>query len=679
MSQPTNPFHELYLTESITSESFVKLFSPFLVRHALALFQPGNVILKGLPGSGKSMLLNLLKPELRLAYAKAGEPFPVPKNFSRFIGAGINLNRSGAVDFGQQPVERDNLETTPLYFGDFLNYSIVFDILQSVKTLSKAGGGEIAEEIGIHFDSERIDNFASHFAQDDCWFGYLDGTQTFEELMARLKKRVTTYRSFLNHNSPSLPSIIKKTKTGIGIPVYTTAQYLRDFDVIDPNVDVFVRIDQYEELVWLDAAKPIGEVFQSVVHRLLGLRDARVSYRIGTRQFAWAEKATMFGTTAFLENERNLKEINIDEVLQRKENRRTWTFPAFAEEIFKRRIALSQYQSTQVSGMTDLEWVFGRTLVPEKKASEYVKTKEAKLRVIYVDKENEWPKAWKRFLEKLAEADVLSARLGEAWARQRNKENIVHRIPRKRPYVWETKPWWRKERIQQALMQIASRNQQQLVWSGVDDVLGLSGGNILAFLSLCQHIWDVWIRDSHDDRWREPVLPKIDVQIQSIGIQEASKEWYEKIAKAEHGDAMRQRFIRHLGSLMYQRLVSDWPMSNPGHNGFSVILDDLDREPEVRKFLREATDFGDLFGSRHTSKTKGEKRWKWYLNPIISPYFNVPYVHTKEPRYVSITDVAEWMENAKLNLESTKAAGTGKEPQPNNGQMRLPLEGHSRD
>ncbi|RZJ78267.1 MAG: hypothetical protein EOO47_14345 [Flavobacterium sp.] len=57
-----NPFHELYVGESVGPDKFVGLFSNVIVEHALSLFQPGHVVLKGLPGSGKSMLLNLLKP-----------------------------------------------------------------------------------------------------------------------------------------------------------------------------------------------------------------------------------------------------------------------------------------------------------------------------------------------------------------------------------------------------------------------------------------------------------------------------------------------------------------------------------------------------------------------------------------------------------------------------------------
>ena len=98
MGARVNPFHELYMTETIRPNDFVDVFSPLLVSDAMELFQPGNVVLMGVQGSGKSMLLALLKPQVQIAYRRAERSFPVPDEFNRFIGAGLNLTRSGAID-----------------------------------------------------------------------------------------------------------------------------------------------------------------------------------------------------------------------------------------------------------------------------------------------------------------------------------------------------------------------------------------------------------------------------------------------------------------------------------------------------------------------------------------------------------------------------------------------------
>lgn len=251
----------------------------------------------------------------------------------------------------------------------------------------------------------------------------------------------------------------------------------------------------------------------------------------------------MFGTSASLENERTHKVIAIDEVLQRHENRTSWIFPDFAEDIFMRRMKSAGYERPEKANSL-LSYVFGSSLTPEHEVQAYVKSKTSPDKIIKLEKD--WPQSWNDYLREIAKSDLLSATLGSAWARQKGKSKIVHdeKFPNVPP--WSEKVWWKKERYPLALMQIASRNQQQLQWSGKEEILSLSGGNILAFLSLCQHIWDVWLRFMRDVPMVSPELPQIERSVQTIGIQESSHEWFEKIAEAEHGDYRRQRFIRYL-------------------------------------------------------------------------------------------------------------------------------------
>jgi len=650
MKTRKNPFQELYVTEAFINgagESFVEGFSPLIVQHAMGLFQPGNVVLKGLPGSGKSMLLNLLRPDTRISYRNAGVDFPVPKEFSSFIGAGINLNLSGADTFGLRPFDKNpeiNKFITPLYFGDFVNCWIVHDIFSSIIKFQKTGDKALCHEVGVTAKPDSVDVAARLLAADDCWFGYF-GTDLSccDDLLKGLAKRIMAYRSFAQRNIEEIPAEIQHSKTDIGIPITKAVQHLRDSGVIGAHVQVYVRIDQYEELAWLDEIRSYGAVFQQVIHKLLGLRDSRVSYRVGTRRFAWAPDPTMFGTTARIENERTHKEINLDEILLRHENRRTWTFPKIAADIFRRRLKNSGYQLNG-KRVSLLRHVVGRSLAPNGEIKEYVKSDNPADRLIRFDKS--WPGDFNEYLRRIAKDDLLSAVLGSAWARQKGKSGIVLERPLPETPPWESKVWWKKERYPIALMQIASRNQQQLRWSGEEELLALSGSNILAFLSLCQHIWDAWLRDMQFESLADDEVPQISRSVQSIGVQEASQEWFHKIGNSEHGDYRRERFIRYLGEIFYRRLIDDVAMSNPGHNGFSIKIYDLESSPSIQKFLNTLEDFGDLMGMKHTSKTKGEKRWKWYLNPILSPYFNIFHVHTKEPIYATSNQVNEWIEQA---------------------------------
>ncbi len=137
-----NPFDSAYMTEDIDENRYPDIFSTLLVPETSALFKRGNTVLVGTQGSGKTMLLNLLKPEIRFRYYKLecdtrdsrftflpdqlGEPF---------IGCGIHISKRAVVEFGQRPILDSDFEVSVeeynVYFADFLNYLLVEDLLKS--------------------------------------------------------------------------------------------------------------------------------------------------------------------------------------------------------------------------------------------------------------------------------------------------------------------------------------------------------------------------------------------------------------------------------------------------------------------------------------------------------------------------------------------------------------------
>ena len=653
MAALSNPFHTPDLTETIKPATFVELFSPLLIPDTLVLFRPGNVVLKGIQGTGKSMLLNLLKPEIRIAYDEADAPFPVPEADSVFLGAGINITRSGALDFGQRSLDStsgDDLSEFPILFGDFLNYWIATDILDSVDRLRRHRKGRLADTLEFDVRPAAMDGFARELSRDPCWFDYLDDIGDYRSLRERLAARIRIYRDFLNlnRNRDTIPSEIRESKTRAGEPISVVSQTLWSSGIIPEHVSVFIRIDQYEQLARLEnrsEGRALYGNYRAIIHRILGMRDPRVSYRIGTRRHAWDEAPGIYGSTAILEELRDYRVVDLDDILRREETKRG-PFASFAEDVFERRIRHEGYRAAD-PGQPHIKQVLGSTLSSRHKAKMYAKTTTEFLRL-----EDDWPDEVKECLRNLATRDPLSAKLGEAWIRQQI-ERPEPRLPTKEHLPWEdrNKPWWKKERIGIALLQIAARQRQRMIWASRKDVLDLSWGNILVFVSLCQHIWSAWLRSrpNTSSDGREALLPLItDPYIQNDGIQLASTQWFAKIRQDSGGDS-RQRFVRLLGNFLRSRLRDDEKMSYPGESGFSVSFAELEGDPEVRVFLREAAAFGVLVDRRHTSKSRHARdRVKWYLNPIYCPYFDIPATHTKEPMYVTANDVREWLVEAKV-------------------------------
>lgn len=643
MDQLINPFHELYVTETARPEEFVRLFSDSLLPHALLLFQPGNVVLKGTQGSGKSMLLNLLTPEIRCAYHRAGKPLPVPEKLSRFIGAGINLTRSGVLDIGQRPITNDSQEDErlfPMFFADFVNYWIVRDIIRSLQTM------QANPAIFPYVHSGHNDAFAKLLASQECWFGYLEKVVSLGELRSRMDERLASYRAFHVANLKRLPQDLIDSKTSIGEPISRAVECLWRAGALDSDTPLFVRIDQHEVLSRSDDLRPtLGIEYRRIINKALGTRDPRLSYRIGTRRYAWRDDLNIYGTTMSLEILRDYRIIDMDELLRRKEDSGTWLFPKFAEDIFRRRL---EHAGCEISEAGWLRQVMGATPKPADAARSYVGTTEPD-RALKI--EAAWPEEWKMFLRELYRRDPLSAKLAEGWMRQKASElKVQSEPPPEKDYPWD-RPYWRKERIRQALFQLAARSAQRPVWSGTESIVALCMGGTLVFVSVCQHIWDVFLRSQMgvpDDKRHDPIKSGIPHKIQALGIFTASVYWYQKISE-QPGGGERRRFIDYLGRLFYTSLMDDRAMSYPGNNGFSLPKDSLEEDGEVFRFLGDAVDYGDLHDAPHTTKHKdARQRIKWYLNPILSPYFRLPESHVKEPMYVDITTVRGWLAELKI-------------------------------
>ncbi|MGA2252706.1 hypothetical protein [Terracidiphilus sp.] len=648
MQRRINPFNELYVTESISSSQFVKIFSPALIRNAEPLFLPGNVILSGVQGSGKSMLLDLLKPRVRIAYSEANVQYPIDEFNKRFIGAGINLIRNRAIDFGQRQMAKDpseHEEVAPLFFADFLNHWLVMDILRSIEVLSTDAGASTALQLDT--DPSHRDAFAAKLASSSAWLGSLEGVTTWAGLKEHLGTRIAAYFAFLNFNRDALPDEFNTTKTSVGEPVSAAADALKTCGITPQDVHIFLQIDQYEELCRLEGLySKFGPLYRQMVNKALGLRNPSVSYRIGTRTYALEDDLFIYGTTAKLERDRNYKHVDLDSVLRRRENVKSYIFPAFAKDVFAKRLALAGYESEDLPN--SLDHVLGEGPTP----SERAKIVAGKTPQNAVAIEPEWGDEINSTLIRIAMDAPLEGRLTEAWIRQKIASSPQSVINLGTISDWKKKTWWRKERVEQALIQIAGRcRRQRMLWSGVEDIIQLSGSNILVFVSICQHIWNAWLRTMPMDSSRE--ISRIEDDIQALGVHEASTHWYTKIPEEKDGNT-RQRFISFVANLLERKMFLDVAMSYPGHSGFSVALHELDLDPETRRFLEDAVDYGALFDSPHTTKGSDRKpRRKFYLNPILTPHFRLPHIRTKEPYYVSVGDLRKWMQAAGVGTDSS--------------------------
>jgi hypothetical protein len=437
------------------------------------------------------------------------------------------------------------------------------------------------------------------------------------------------------------------------VPPADLARLLHDSGAIDKATNIFVDIDQYEDLGIISSRKTEGAKvdYRAVINKALASRDPAISYRIGTRGYSWDGHGKIHGTDGLLESDRHYKFVDLDKILTKGENdssRSENVFNKFASDVFDRRLRFADFtiplsnQHSDGRENTAISQVYGFRLDARIKVNRIMGLRSPE-KYIVVDKS--WSDSTKFRLTELArDGQLYEAKLGEYWIRQKGDREDLDVKDSELPWLDKRARWWRKERSQVIPVKIASLSSQQAIWGGAEEIIELSGGSILAFLGLNQYIWSTWLQGGKNAEVTRARLPDIHYSIQSTAILRASTDWI-KMIKAQSGrSAERARFVEGVGEVLRAKLMSDEKMSYPGRNGFSVLNSDLHAHPDVKGFLEQLADYGNVLMLPHTSKNKKDgPRTKFYFHPIFCPSLKVPYGRTKEPYYVDLKEVAEWI------------------------------------
>ncbi len=664
MSSAINPFHTLYLTEGVGKIDIPSVFSPVLVPHVAPLFLPGNVVLMGMQGTGKTMLLSLLDTKVRLEFWANNDPQngdPLVPAQRRFVGAGINLSKSNAFKLNEIVVSKDrdeNIRLSRAYFSDFVNCWVLRDLFASVGTfiaeLTRRGNHERLDEIGITRDVARLDAAVRALANDPrCSF--LVRHKTVDEMRTTLEVRLRAYTQLVSNPRKGLSAEIDQTRSLLGEPLTAATQALRTAGVLAGDTSVFVTIDQFETLIRHAYGEGDTEKhwrFVREIDDLISNRVREVSYRIGTRPNAQLSKSE---TPPSSEATRDYVEVDLDYLLQLKEHdrRKHSLFRQFAEDAFRRRIAVSTipHREEVVASSAPIRTVFGKSPTVADRGRLCAPKKPEKA----LKADPSWTKDVIEFLTQLSRSDVIAAKLGEAWVRQLDARGEPLDVadwgpPNALPWEIPAKRWWKKERLPLASLQIAAANQQRLLYFGETDIVQLAGENILVFICICREIWecDARHRAMKTTPQVSPGFEPFNRGRQAEGIRDASRIWHDKMAQSPNGNTL-QRLLDVIGKKLHEQLIKDRRMSYPGANGISFSRQDLITDTDVKRLLDDATAECYLLQRDHTPKTPSRgKSIKWYPHPILAPYYELTVQHTKEPLYLTVVKFRSWLEEGKV-------------------------------
>jgi hypothetical protein len=640
--RPNNPFHFPRVTEVLEDlDLYWKAFSErILVGATLEIFKPANLIVVGPLGTGKSMLLNLLRYQVvsRWLAADSAMPTQLVTALDRpFLGLSLNLQRMSFQVFGRRSASRAYPTDEPgvvdaVFAADYLCHHALLEFVTALHFAFLPQNDRLRAWLRLPDRADAAEAIASDIASWEGWFGYYMSVRTLAELRDRAADRLNTWLSFLNVNIDHIPPDMWSTKTTLPLPMNEMGRLLGKHT--DGRTPLYITIDQYEVLPELNAK--FGTALQRVVNTMMKARDPMVFYRVGARTHDWGRELRIWGAESRLEFNRDYHVVNLGRLLTRGEDSEDWLFPSFAKDVAVKRI--NEYYDP--IGLHAVEKMFG-DWTAEEESRLYI-TKRARRGLIL---RTTSPALVDAIVASASESpSPLDLRLADAWVLQQlshgTSENEI--VAQLRVRAWKTNGSWNKERRGNALLQIASLANQKKRYYGWNNVLYLAGYNISIFLLVCSEIWDVATKYGVNPISGVPLT----AITQTEGVFSAAGKFLRRESNEKGGGSRRYHVLSRLGHAIAQSVIRDEALSNPGHTGFSLREIDLQqgtRGAEVAAFLDGGVNFGIFEEREHTSKHKEPfSRRKWYLHPLLSANFGIPYKRVKEPLYVDIDTVYRW-------------------------------------
>lgn len=618
-----------------------RMFSEqILIGETLTVFRPINSVLVGPQGSGKSMILNLLRYRVLSEYVSADEVHGELDFVKPFVGISINLQRAYFQAFGRRSAAKppgSDPDVDASCAADYLNHFLFAEFLRALRFLLSSSGEQLAQWMKLSRSRSHEATLCDSMSSWRCWYGFYKGATTIDELLAKCETRIDSWRRFLNAAVDDVPEEIWATKTMIGEPLHYIGNLLQEMPQKGEQLPFYVVIDQYEVLPELNPTH--GTILQRVVNTLIKARDPVVFFKIGARTHDWGRELRVWGAESRIELQRDYILIDLNDALMRNENTARSTFSDLAADVALKRLREEGGFDVTKEAVALL---FGSETSEQEAWSYFSKNKENKIAA--------YGNMPKQFLTELGtqcgpDASPLELRLASAWVLQRiGRGDSLSRIRRE----MRSQPWrrssWRKERVLAALFQIASIARSKKHYSGWTTIVDLSGANIAAFLLLASEVWDMATKFGHapvDAQGRPNTIPR---DVQSDGIRVASYKWVQRDRLETTGGSRRYAVLSRLGPAIHDAVVEDQALSNPGHTGFSLREMDIDKDRAVCEFLRNGVSWAILEERPHTSKNAGDTtRRKFYLHPLLSPAFDVPHRRVKEPLYINLRQAIDWL------------------------------------
>ena len=681
-----NPFSTFYLAEEFVreTESIIQkgLLSPeiFNISELIPLIkEPINHFVLGVPGSGKTMALAFLRVEC-LAYINQDESIKNEfKNIWPHIGRGLwgvyhglLINDEFLPPQSFKGFGLDNQTWTNI-FCDFINVLYLKRMLNHLDLAITEPEHYIPAWLGFSKKQELIKKAIIDFSKE---INMPENCNTSEALLIWADKRLSSYQQMINERTEptidmsELPSSNFYRK--VGYLTMKLINQLRQHKVIESDQNILFILDEYDQCVLANRPE-FAQAINAFVKSTARGSVKNVSIKIGSRPQGFHDKSVS-DSDALIEDGRDYKTINLMSLLRSRRR----VFSGLIKDIGDRRIKNVAWFKER--GIKSIKSLF-QDITPLDEAETYrlykadqdlhFKNLESYCKLF--NDENIYKDIVEHIKSLVSETLYQKYLIIEACRKLQklkkiNGKNLQYEykniksslismgkfINSGRKIRDNSKLYYKlKDLKEPALFLLANDFKQPKYYCGFETIKLMSEGVPLNFIKLCRAIFDELCYKTSEFEKNK----KIDIRWQNRAIRKVASE----IRKEANAYLRKgQSFLILLDELgfMFRRMQLRPTAPYPSINGFSVEKDPgwLKEKSDIKyetsfsdspvshltEILRETIDWGYLIEMPHRSKTKSLKtRSKYYINSMLSPYYDLSIRHLKEPYYCKLEDITK--------------------------------------
>lgn len=664
-----NPFQGMaYISEKgVHPENVLERYSILPLTHSMGhLNEQINSFCVGRNGVGKTMLLTLFDSVFQKFLYSNTDDSQLSKEQKQkilelvpeeVIGIYSNID-SPQIRLTQFQGELQTDIGWKKIFGDYYAHTLAKKLIDTLENLSKLEKWREHNKVA-EFDENTLNLVSiSYAARISTELPDAKNISSWDELKQYIDSRISnwiTAVSKLGADTFSGPSETVQLIT----PLFYLLEELKNKGVIGEGCRLFIVIDQFETLYEHRKCIDFRPVF-NLAMRQAARGDTRIEFKIGVRPYGYKDNLEILDSNTKLDLEKECTEIFIDELA-------SIYYKDFIKDLTSKCLnkytAYKEYADNvssffeKLSNVEEVGYYVSKSAKTDKHFSLFfndikgnIKKQDA------VDIIKEYTKDIDQLNCKVY-IETLMSIYAEKHLKQRGTNTESLKLELKERYIGlqvifskkctlhiksdepvdldtRTKEYYKYKDIESGALFIiaAAYKNKPKVYSGYDTLVIASSGVVLHYVEIVSDAFNMYLLSEESKK-----VGPLPATIQSDALYNRSNRYFDAIPdKVPHGNSVIQ-FLKNLGNL-FRDIQLDTSLNKPYPNGFSLeenLLNKFEKNSTESDVITELLSYGFLEEDKHNDKNRLKgKRYKYYLNRLICPYFVIPLVHRKDPVYI---------------------------------------------